>query len=202
MRKAFDTHEVGHAGTLDPGASGVLVVAIGQATKLAFYLTQQDKRYAATVTFGTSTTTLDKEGSVVATGAIPEELAKELAQTSRDRSSLLERALDKERQRKDQVPPQFSAIKQGGRSVHKLARRGEEVILEPRAIEVRSLEISATSADSIDLLLLVSKGYYVRALARDLGDALGVPAHLSWLRRTASGAFSLEEALPLDAAVE
>jgi tRNA pseudouridine55 synthase len=202
MRKVFDLHAVGHAGTLDPEASGVLVVAIGQATKLAFYLTQQDKRYAATVTLGTSTTTLDREGAVVATGSIPNDLATELARGPLGSLTLLEDALDRERRRKEQVPPAFSAIKQGGRAVHKLARRGEEVILEPRAIEVKSLEITETSGDSIGLLLVVSKGYYVRALARDLGETLGVPAHLSSLRRTASGPFSLEEALPLDSSAD
>ncbi len=202
MRKAFDTHAVGHAGTLDPQASGVLVVALGQATKLAFYLTQQDKRYEAMVTFGTSTNTLDREGEIMASGPIPDDLARALAGGSTAGSTLLAGALDMERRRKEQMPPAFSAIKQGGRSVHKLARRGEEVILEPRAVEVKSLEIMETTADSLGLSLVVSKGYYVRALARDLGETLGVPAHLSSLRRTASGAFSLEEALPLEASPE
>jgi tRNA pseudouridine55 synthase len=199
VRKIMGTQAVGHAGTLDPGASGVLVVAVGQATKLAFYLTRQDKRYVATITFGTSTATLDRDGAVVATGPIPQELASELARYSGDTSPLLEGALEKERRRKEQMPPSFSAIKQGGHTAHKLARRGKEVILEPRAVEVKTLEITETSADSIVLSMSVSKGYYVRALARDLGETLGVPAHLSSLRRTASGPFSLEEALPLDA---
>jgi tRNA pseudouridine55 synthase len=201
LRKALDTHAVGHAGTLDPAASGVLVVAVGQATKLSFYLTLQDKRYLATVAFGSATNTLDRLGEVVASAPIAPELARELASYPHD-APLLEAALEKERRRTEQTPPAFSAIKQGGRAVHKRARRGEAVSLEPRVIEVKSLEVTATSSDRIALSLFVSKGYYVRALARDLGETLRVPAHLASLRRIASGPFTLEEALPLESSRE
>jgi tRNA pseudouridine55 synthase len=197
LRKALDTHAVGHAGTLDPGASGVLVVAVGQATKLSFYLTLQDKRYLATVAFGSSTNTLDAQGEVVATAPVCAELAEQLARYP-ERAPLIDAALERERRRTEQTPPVFSAIKQGGRAVHKRARRGEAVSLEPRAVEVKRLEVTATSRDSIGLSLLVSKGYYVRALARDLGETLHVPAHLTSLRRTASGPFTIEEAVPLE----
>ncbi len=201
LRKALGTRAVGHAGTLDPAASGVLVVAVGQATKLVAYLTAQSKRYEATVAFGTSTTTLDREGDVVATKPLPLELAWELATPNADRP-LVEGAIAKERARVLQVPPVYSALKQGGRAVHLRARRGEHVELPPRSVEVRSLEIRRTAGDFIELGLDVSKGYYVRALARDLGETLDVPAHLASLRRVASGPFTLDEALDADASSE
>jgi tRNA pseudouridine55 synthase len=197
VRKLLDTHAVGHAGTLDPAASGVLVVAVGQATKLANYLTQQNKSYLATVAFGVSTSTLDREGEIVDEAPLSEALADALGLGSS--SPLLAHALDVERRRKAQVPPAFSAIKQGGRAVHRRARRGEEVVLAPRDVEVKSLAIVTTESSALSLSLIVSKGYYVRALARDLGETLGVPAHLSSLRRTASGPFTIDEALPLAA---
>jgi tRNA pseudouridine55 synthase len=213
LRRTLQTRAVGHAGTLDPAASGVLVVAIGQATKLVSYLTAQAKRYEATVKLGSATTTLDREGEVVATGPIPVALARELEPHSANHDEgpgaleaatrpHLERAIAVELTRHEQVPPAFSALKQNGRSVHERARRGEHVELAPRAVEVRRLEVVRTSRDTIDLVLDVSKGYYVRALARDLGESLGVPAHLSSLRRVASGPFTLDEALPADATRE
>jgi len=201
IRRALGTRAVGHAGTLDPAASGVLVVAVGQGTKLVSYLTSQAKRYEATLTFGTSTTTLDREGEVVLAEPVPIELARELANGAWTEGSLLDRALARERSRREQVPPIFSAVKQNGRAVHERARRGEHVELEPRRVEVYALEIrhAAEQEQSVDLSLSVSKGYYVRSLARDLGETLGVPAHLSALRRVASGPFTLDEALPHDA---
>jgi tRNA pseudouridine55 synthase len=195
LRRTLGTRAIGHAGTLDPAASGVLVIVVGQATKLVPYLTAQSKRYEATVELGTSTTTLDREGAVVETKPVPPEISRELGGASDAPRPRLEAALAKERARALQVPPVFSALKQGGRSVHERARRGEHVELPPRSIEVRSLEIVRTTATSIDLALDVAKGYYVRALARDLGETLGVPAHLGALRRLSSGPFDLGEAL-------
>jgi tRNA pseudouridine55 synthase len=210
VRRILGTRAVGHAGTLDPAASGVLVVAVGQATKLVSYLTSQAKHYQATLTFGSSTTTLDREGDVTATAPIPSGLADELRGLAlQDRPPLhpesgssLERALEIERRRTEQVPPAFSAIKQNGRAVYQRARRGEPVKLAARAVHVLDLEVTGASADSLGLALSVSKGFYVRALARDLGETLQVPAHLSSLRRVSSGPFTLEEALPNDATRE
>jgi tRNA pseudouridine55 synthase len=208
----FDTRAVGHAGTLDPAASGVLVVAIGQATKLVSYLTTEEKRYEATVTFGTATTTLDREGDILRRAPIPDDLLAELEALAFEGPSgkrieqptglaptLLERALEIERQRREQVPPAFSAIKQQGRPAHRRARRGEEVTLAPRAVVVKAIDIVGATSESLHLSLVVSKGYYVRSLAGDLGATLNVPAYLSSLRRTASGSFTLKEALPLTA---
>jgi tRNA pseudouridine55 synthase len=199
LRWALGTRAVGHAGTLDPAASGVLVVAVGQGTKLVSYLTSQAKSYEATVTFGTSTTTLDREGEVVAAAPVPVELTRELSNRAWTAGSPVDRALARERTRREQVPPAFSAVKQNGRAVHERARRGEHVELGPRVVEVHALEIRGATEQTVDLRLSVSKGYYVRSLARDLGETLGVPAHLSALRRVASGPFTLDEALPHDA---
>ena len=225
LRKALGTRAVGHAGTLDPAATGVLVVAVGEATKLSPYLAAEDKQYLATVTFGTSTTTLDAEGDVSASAPIPDDLGAELSRLTSiqaaapdgvaaarvagqlsvapvdelDEVPALARALEIERARQEQVPPAFSAIKTGGRTAHELARKGLEVSLSPRPIAVTRIAITGATATSLGLFVVVSKGYYVRALARDLGQTLGVPAHLSSLRRVASGTFHLDEALPWSA---
>jgi tRNA pseudouridine55 synthase len=202
LRRTLGTRAIGHAGTLDPAASGVLVVVVGEATKLAPYLTAQAKRYEATVAFGTATTTLDREGTIVETRELPAELARELGGQPGVARPLVEAALAAERARTQQVPPAFSAVKQGGRAVHLRARRGEKVELPPREVHVRALESRGATPTTLDLALDVSKGYYVRALARDLGATLGVPAHLAALRRVASGPFTLEEALAADASRE
>lgn len=197
LRRALGTRAVGHAGTLDPAATGVLVVAIGEGTKLSPYLTAHDKAYVATVELGRGTTTLDAEGDVTEERAIPEELAATLDRLGHGEaaSCALARALDAERARTAQIPPAYSAIKQQGRPVHERARSGEIVELPPRPVAVRSLEILGVEGNRLTLGLRVSKGYYVRSLARDLGERLGVPAHLASLRRTASGPFSLSEAI-------
>jgi tRNA pseudouridine55 synthase len=185
VRRALATREVGHAGTLDPAASGVLVVAIGEATKLAGYLSGQDKSYEACVAFGRSTTTLDAEGETTDESPVPARLLHGLGA-----------AIDAERARCEQIPPAFSAIQTGGRRAYERARRGQLVELAPRSVQVRRIDVLATTPGSVTLSLTVSKGYYVRALARDLGAALGVPAHLCALRRTRSGSFALAEAVP------
>jgi tRNA pseudouridine55 synthase len=207
LRKVLGTRAIGHAGTLDPAATGVLVIAVGEATKLSPYLTAQAKEYRATITFGTSTATLDAEGEIVASGPIPDELGTGLRALATanpaERPSAapaIARAISIERARQEQVPPAFSAIKTGGRAAYELARRGKEVPLTPRAVSASRIEITDATPTTLALLLVVSKGYYVRSLARDLGQTLGVPAHLSALRRVASGTFTLEEALPWSAA--
>lgn len=206
VRRALGTSRVGHAGTLDPMASGVLVVLVGEATKLAPYLTAHDKRYEATVVLGRGTDTLDAEGQP--TSEVPPSLAlaAELAAIEAGGSPgpLVTAALEGERARRSQIPPSFSAIKVDGERSYARARAGEEVELSPRVVEVRSLELARAAAPRPDELarleveLCVSKGYYVRSLARDLGDHLGVPAHLVRLRRTQSGPFTLDRAASLD----
>jgi tRNA pseudouridine55 synthase len=185
-RRMFATRAVGHAGTLDPMASGVLVLLFGEATKLAAYLTLADKEYRATVSFGRATDTLDAEGHT--TGEV--ELADDWLDDER-----LSAALRAELDRTMQVPPEFSAISVDGERAYRRARRGEDVRLSPREVRLERLELVARDARSLTFILVVSKGYYVRAFARDLGVTLGVPAHLSELVRYASGPFRLDDAV-------
>ncbi len=188
VRRKLATRRVGHAGTLDPMATGVLVVMVGEATKLAPYLTSNDKHYRAGVQLGTSTDTLDAEGAVVEQAPLPPWWPHEATER-------VAAALRAEQARTEQAPPIFSAIKIAGRSAHRLARAGKVVELVPRPVAVRSLELGALTDDGrLSVDLRVSKGYYVRAFARDLGAALGTPAHLASLRRLASGGFTLEGA--------
>lgn len=186
-RRVYGTRRVGHAGTLDPLASGVLVLLLGEGTKLAPYLTAQAKRYRAQVCFGRSTDTDDAQGATTAECDLgPDWLTPDA----------LSAALQFERQRTLQVPPVFSALKVGGTSAHRLARKGTPPELEPRAVKVHELSALQQQARELTLELHVSKGYYVRSLARDLGQSLGAPAHLGALRRLASGPFALQDAHP------
>jgi len=184
-RRVYGTRTVGHAGTLDPTATGVLVLLFGEATKLASVLSSRTKRYSATVRFGSSTDTLDAEGQVLE--------ARELGADWLD-PQRLDAALAAERARTEQQPPAYSALKVDGRPAHRRSRAGEMVELAPRPVRVSELVLVESSAEALVVELLVSKGYYVRALARDLGARLGVPAHLAALRRLASGGFTLSEA--------
>jgi tRNA pseudouridine55 synthase len=201
LRRALGTREVGHAGTLDPMATGVLVVLVGEATKLAPYVTAEDKEYEATVELGTETDTLDADGEVVRRIDVGQEAREALRGTREPLHPALRRALDLERARTSQVPPAFSAIHTDGERAHAKARRGEAVDLEARAVSVKSLEALGAGLEPapwLTLRLSVGKGYFVRSLARDLAVALGTVGHLVALRRTRSGSFTLEEALVLD----
>lgn len=187
VRRAYRTKAVGHAGTLDPMATGVLVVMLGEATKLSEHLTAQNKEYIAQISFGRSTDTLDATGTTVE--------ARELGPNAVSLSAL-EQAVDQERQRQWQVPPGHSAIKVAGQRAYTLARRGEQVELAPRRVNVASLSIRAFDDTSLTLHMSVSKGYYVRSLVRDLCAQLGVPGCMSALRRTASGNYRIEGSAP------
>jgi tRNA pseudouridine55 synthase len=184
-RRLFGRKDIGHAGTLDPMATGVLLLLVGQATKLSGYLTADSKRYAAEVTFGRATSTLDAEGETT------EEAEVTAEQLSPERVTA---ALERELGRTEQVPPAVSAIKIGGERAYSLARKGQEPAMPPRQVKVLSLSLRKLEPPRLTCELHVSKGYYVRSLARDLGVALGAPAHLSALLRLASGPFSLEQA--------
>jgi tRNA pseudouridine55 synthase len=184
-RRLFGRKDVGHAGTLDPMATGVLLVLIGQATKLSGYLTSDSKRYDAEITFGRATDTLDAEGRTTLESSWTSE------QLSREG---VEAALVGERERLEQVPPAVSAIKVDGERSYALAREGNAPELPPRAVRVLGLSLVELEPPRLCVSVWVSKGYYVRSLARDIGERLGVPAHLSALRRTASGPFTLEQA--------
>lgn len=184
-RRVFGTRRIGHAGTLDPMATGVLVLLLGEATKLSSVLSTDQKSYVARVEFGVTTDSLDADGRVTKRVELEDGWLSETA---------LEQAIFAEKARRLQIPPQVSAIKVEGQRAYARARQGQSTDLVPRDVTVHSLEIVERSERAIDLSLRVSKGYYVRALARDLGSALCVPAHLSQLRRTQSGPFGLAEA--------
>ncbi len=186
-RRLLKTRAVGHAGTLDPMASGLLVLLVGEATKLAAYLALDDKEYRATVQLGRSTDTLDAEGATTDERVLPDGAITD---------ARIESALDAERLRTEQVPPSFSAISVDGKRAHRLARRGETVVLTPRPVAVRQLSLVTRSGSLLVIDVSVSKGYYVRSLARDLGAFLGAPAHLAALERRASGPYRLDDAAP------
>lgn len=201
VRKLLGTRAVGHAGTLDPLATGVLVVAIEEGTKLVPWLTAHDKAYRATLRLGASTRSFDAEGEIDARVAPSAELLDALAAAARgELSPLLAGALDAERARLSQVPPSVSAIKIDGEAAHARVRRGDDVTLPPRPIAVRALRVLGARVDppELDVELEVGKGYYVRAFARDLAASLGTVAHLVALRRLRSGPFSLDEAVALE----
>jgi tRNA pseudouridine55 synthase len=186
-RRCLGTRRVGHAGTLDPMASGVLILLVGEATKLSDVATSDDKAYVTEVRFGRGTDSFDAEGKTT------EQVT--LAETWLD-AARLGSALDAERRRSSQVPPAVSAVKVAGQRSYRLAREGRAPELAARSVAVHALELLDWGADFVRLQLRVSKGYYVRSLARDLGAALGAPAHLSRLRRVRSGGFRIEEASP------
>lgn len=184
-RKALANRRVGHTGTLDPFASGLLLLCVGRATRLAEYLSAQDKRYEAIAYLGVATDTLDTEGTVV------EERSGWESLDARDIEAVLERF----RGEIDQVPPEYSAKKVGGEAAYLKARRGESVDLRPVRVRIESLELTDLDGPRVGFSVTCSSGTYVRALARDVGEALGVGAHLVALRRTSIGDFSVERAL-------
>jgi tRNA pseudouridine55 synthase len=185
VRRAYGTRAVGHAGTLDPLASGVLVIGIGEATKLLHHLTGSDKIYLATVKLGAATDTLDAQGKVLERAPLPP--GHSLASVAQ----VAARFVGQQWQR----VPEISAIKQQGVPLYERVRRGESVIAPERSVLVHSLEVLRFEADEIDLRVHCGKGFYVRSLARDLALALGSVGHISHLRRVASGQFSLDDAL-------
>jgi tRNA pseudouridine55 synthase len=186
-RKLLRTRRIGHTGTLDPMATGVLVLLVGEATKLSCVLGSDEKLYRARVQFGFSTDTDDAMGSPIFTAPVQEHLM---------RKENIDRALASERERTQQTPPVFSAIKQSGQPLYRKARLGLPVSAAPRPVAVKALDLIELGADYLELEIHSSKGYYVRSLARDLGEALNCPAHLSALRRIRAGRFGLDQAIP------
>jgi tRNA pseudouridine55 synthase len=184
VRRELRTRRVGHTGTLDPFATGVLPICVGRATRLARFLSGGEKEYLATVRLGFATTTDDLTGEplgpVVAFEGTPEDLSAALV-------SLVGSY--------DQVPPAFSARHVAGRRLYELARRGEAVPRAAAPVTVHALELASRAAETVELVVRCSPGTYVRALARDLGEKLGTGAHLTALRRTRSGAFDLSRAV-------
>jgi tRNA pseudouridine55 synthase len=186
VRSLLKLKKVGHTGTLDPMATGVLPLCLGEATKVAGFITEGDKAYDATVRLGAETDTQDAQGQVTARAPVPPLT-----------SALLESALARFRGSFDQVPPMYSAVKVAGKRLYELARAGEEVERAARHVTVYELVLRDYSADRLQLSVRCSKGFFVRTLAFDLGRALGCGAHLEALRRTHSGPFTLAQALPL-----
>lgn len=186
-RRASGIRKIGHAGTLDPLATGVLVLCVGAATRLSEYVMHTTKRYRARVRLGATTDTYDAEGEIVQ--------ERDASRVTRD---VVERALEQFIGEFDQIPPMYSAIKQGGRKLYDLARAGETVERAPRPVRIFSLALIEWQPPEFTLDVTCSAGTYIRSLAYDLGEALGVGAHLAGLTRAASGMFTLENAVPLD----
>jgi len=177
---------VGHGGTLDPLASGVLPIAIGEATKLAGRMLDATKAYDFTIRFGEETDTLDLEGKVIATS--------EVRPSRADVDAILPRFTGPIRQ----APPAFSALKVDGKRAYELARAGEEVRLEEREVTIHSLSLVDAGDEEATFSATVSKGTYIRSLARDIAHALGTVGHVTMLRRTRAGPFTLKQAISLD----
>jgi tRNA pseudouridine55 synthase len=190
LRRLAGTRRVGHAGTLDPAATGVLVCGLGRATRLLGHLAHTDKTYAATIRLGTRTTTDDAEGEILAEAPVAvddADLGAALASLTGDI---------------EQVPSSVSAIKVDGRRAYARVRAGEDVTLSPRPVRVSRLALRERRGNDLDVEVDCSSGTYIRALARDLGDRLGCGGHLATLRRTRVGSFGLSAAVPLEQLIE
>ena len=187
VRRAFNAQKAGHAGTLDPLATGILPIALGEATKTVPFLVEADKTYRFTIAWGVETASFDREGVVTATsdcrptpGAITETLGEFIGEI-------------------DQIPPAFSAVKVGGERAYDLARAGVAMDLQPRKVKIHDVRlVAAPDADSAVIEMECGKGTYVRALVRDLATRLGVHAHVGELRRTRVGPFTEAGAITLE----
>jgi tRNA pseudouridine55 synthase len=186
VRRELGVARAGHGGTLDPIATGVLAICLGAGTKLAQFLLADDKAYLADGVLGVETDTLDRTGRIVAERPVD---------VTRD---ALEAAIAAWRGERSQVPPMYSAIKQGGVRLYDRARAGEEVERAPRPIRIDQLELLAFEPPRFRIAIACSKGTYVRSLVADLGAAVGAGAHLAELRRTRSGRFAIEQAVAID----
>ena len=187
VKKLFFAQKAGHTGSLDPLASGVLPICLGEATKVSHFLLDADKRYQATCQFGILTTTGDSEGETLSIRAVPEYDEQSL-------SVILNRFKGEQQQ----IPPMYSALKYQGRPLYELARQGKEVARKARQIFIHDIKLLAVYEHSIDIEVHCSKGTYIRTLCEDIGNALACGAHLTALRRLASGPFTLQQSISLD----
>ncbi|MBA2586937.1 MAG: tRNA pseudouridine(55) synthase TruB [Chthoniobacterales bacterium] len=187
VRRRLQIRKVGHCGTLDPIATGLLLLTLGRGTKIQDLLMSEDKEYAGTLKLGVTTDTQDCAGTVLEERPVPplEEAA-------------VRAAFEKYRGDFYQMPPMVSAIKQGGVPLYKLARQGKTVEREPRLVHVYGYSIGRVALPEIDFSVLCSKGFYVRTYVHDIGDTLGCGAHLQALRRTQSGRFAVDGAITVE----
>lgn len=187
IRKKLKIKKVGHAGTLDPNATGLLIILVGKATKISQYLMSLGKAYEGTMKLGEVTNTYDCEGELMQTNPVPE--------LTRDD---VEAVFTQFRGDQYQMPPMFSAKKIDGVPLYKMARKGQEVEREPRFIHISAFTIQRFELPEIGFSVTCSKGTYIRSLAHDVGQKLGPGAHLAQLRRTATDRFQIEDSVPLD----
>ena len=188
LRRKLQIKKIGHAGTLDPMATGLLVMLIGKATRISQYLISVDKVYEGEATLGVVTDSQDAEGEVMETNPVPADLTE--AQVRETMKGFLGDQY--------QMPPMHSAIKIGGVPLYKMARKGEEIEREPRFIRIASFDLNSFALPKLKFTVHCTKGTYVRTIAYDLGKKLGCGAHLSGLRRIGSGKFTISQCMPLD----
>ena len=186
-RRTLNLKKIGHCGTLDPMATGLLILVIGKATKIQDLLMAEDKEYVGSLTLGATTNTQDAEGEILEEKEVPELSDDEIKSV-----------FDEFKGDFYQTPPMVSAIKKDGVPLYKLARQGKEVKREPRFVHVASYRIDGIELPRVDFTVRCSKGFYVRTYAHDIGGKIGCGAHLSALRRTKSGKFDLERSVTFD----
>ena len=186
-RRTLGTKKVGHCGTLDPLATGLLLITIGRGTKIQDLLMSEDKEYAGTIRLGEVTDSQDADGQIIETNPVPNFTQEEI-----------ERAFGKFKGDFYQMPPMISAIKKNGVPLYKLARQGKQIERDPRFVRVYAQEIREIRLPDVDFLIVCSKGFYVRTYANDIGRELGCGAHLRVLRRTKSGRFGVENAVTVE----
>jgi len=186
-RRSLGIKKIGHCGTLDPMATGLLILVIGKATKIQDLIMSEDKEYVGTLTLGVSTATQDREGEEIETKPVRDFSSEEIGDV-----------FEKYRGDFYQIPPMVSAIKKDGVPLYKLARKGKTVEREPRLVHVYHYELGKIALPEVDFRVVCSKGFYVRTYAHDIGQDLGCGAHLSALRRTKSGKFDLERSITFD----
>lgn len=187
LRRKLQMKRIGHAGTLDPMATGLLIMLVGKATRISQYLISLDKVYEGEITLGVTTNSQDAEGEIMETRPVPPLTPDEL------RAAMAGFLGDQY-----QTPPMFSAVKIEGVPLYKLARKGQEIEREPRFIRISAFELLSFESPNLAFRLHCTKGTYVRTVAHDLGSKLGCGAHLSALRRTGSGRFDISQCTPLD----
>jgi tRNA pseudouridine55 synthase len=186
LRRVYHTKKVGHTGTLDPDAIGVLPICVGQATRLVEYFTEKDKTYKVIMKFGNETTTQDSSGEVTITTELPTLSKAEFCAVTEQFIGEIQ-----------QVPPMYSAIKKDGQPLYKLAREGVEVEIEPRPVMIHGIKVLMYNKESAMLEVHCGKGTYIRTLCQDLARACGSSAHMTYLMRLSSGDFNISDAVPL-----